>query len=189
MQKASLIFAFVVTPLFLLTSAEADEASTDTPAVIESAELVGFLTHMDELCEMTSEIVFAQSVLLLGGEHGWDIWSSEFAGSGPLFYLFNILEETQLPAIRSIQAVRRNAAITEDDLLRAEGVYAAYTGMAEVGLRVHTLVSEGETDEAAALYLAQTIPMRRQLRADCFTVADGPRQSIASMALDARLGR
>jgi hypothetical protein len=166
-----------------------DQEAPHGPSVIESAQLVRFLSDMNDMCDMASEIVFAQGVLILAQDYGWDLWSDEFVGSGQLFYLFNLLEESELPVIRLMNATRRNTMITAEDLSRAERLYADYTEMRGIGARIFEHVSDGEVAAAAAIYHAHTIPMRRQLRVDCFTVADAPRRRIAAWALEARLGR
>ncbi|MEM8973793.1 MAG: hypothetical protein AAGD43_17170 [Pseudomonadota bacterium] len=172
-----------------LPAAAQGQDSNQIPPLLESAELARFLTQMDELCEMTDEIVFAQSVLLLGHNYGWEIWSNEFAGSGPAFYLFNVLEETELPAVHIMRDVQRNSSIVDEDRARAESLFTDHKAMRAIGKLVHTLVSDHKANDAAAIYLDQTIPMRRAMRANCYTVADRASNRIAQLARDTRLAR
>lgn len=183
---------FAVTMIALLLPAPAlaqDQQPEQGISIIEGANLARFMSSMDEMCEMTDEIVFAQSVLILAEHHGWDLWSDDFAGSGQLFYLFNLLEESELPVIRLMNATRRNPAITEEDLSRAERLFADYSDMRLIAQRIYDYVAAGEVEAAAENYLEHTIPMRRQMRLDCYTVADAPRRRIDALARDARLRR
>jgi hypothetical protein len=187
----SILSAVVSTGLFFGPAPMAAQTADPLETIIELGAQSTLLSYFDTLYRLTEELVFWQSVSIMGAEYGWD--SSYYPESGEIepytFNLDNSLEESATDAARAANAIGRSITATEEEQSAAADLYALHLQMRGHAQVIHDLLLQGRINEAADLFDAEVLPLRRQFYNEAYTSSAYIRERVGRTVLDSRLGR
>jgi hypothetical protein len=166
-----------------------DTAPDRRAQLVEAAGLADYLVQVDTICNLAEELVFWQSVAIMGAEHDWTF---DFANDYPeafTYRLYNAVDESTISAIRAAQSIGRNQVISEDDLAGAHSIQADFDRMHALANAAHVALIDGRVADAVQLFRDQTLQLRRDIAISCYSVTGAARERLTRLGLDARLDR
>ncbi len=192
MMTMSLIksLAVVVAMTFFPLSASA-QPTDPKDAVKEIAALTADMAHFDAIRRVAEDLVFWQSVAIMGGEFGWTFaYNSQATEIEEWTYrLYNSLDETLPEGIQSRQAIKRSRVLTDEEKQRGEELFLMYEEMHSVAQEVYVLLKDDDVASAAALFEERTLNLRREISRAAASSQITLRDRIRRKALDVRLGK
>lgn len=172
--------------LVLLAAAPPSHAQTvGAPSPLrEMGDEVTLAASFDTLYRLSEELVFWQSVSIMGGVYDWRV---EYTAGGRdqiawTLRLYNALDESEIEAIRAGQAIARNRVASAEDKAAGAGLLAHHVALRGHAQTVHDLLLEGQPEAAAAHFQEHTLPLRRQIANLSFSTQRTIRNRIASAA-------
>ncbi len=169
--------------------AKAQDPPDRRAQVIEAAALADYVVQVDLLCNLVEDLVFWQSVAIMGDRSDWTFEYS--AGNiEPFTYrLYNAIDESELAAVRAVQSIDRNAAITEEDRQAAFDLRQDFDRMRTVSETVYAVLRGERDGDAAQIFREETLGLRRDVVVSCFSATDPARSRLSRLGLNARLDR
>lgn len=185
------VFSAIAVALpFALSSAPApSQTQPSGEAITEIAAHSRLLAQFDTIARLSEELVFWQSVAILGAQNGWE-FSYNTQGTQPwpwTLRLYNALDETQIEIVRASQAISRSGAATEADRAAAATLMSQHERLRDLSGEIHALLLDDRTADAAALYEEHTIELRRDLANQAYSASEEIRRRANRIALEARL--
>lgn len=183
------VFAFMLVLSSAATTGAIAEAIEPKDAVQEIAAQSSLLTHIDTIYRLTEELVFWQSVAVMGGAFDWEIiYNAQEAVMFPWTYpLYNALDEAEIEAVRAAKGIARSKIATEVDKRAGEDLFAQHLEMRAVANEIQVALKDGRTAEAAALFETRTLALRREIANAAYSASARLRKNISSTALKVRI--
>ena len=183
-------FCFI---LVLTCQASLTTAQTINPkdAVQEIAALNADIMQIEAIKSISEEIVYWQSVAIMGSEYGWQF---EFNDQGAnivewTYRLYNTLDETALQGVRAKQSIARSRVLTDSEKANFMEIFAKYEEMRVLGEEIYDLLRAGETETASVIFESQTLNLRREISIESASAMISLRNRISDIALDVLMGR
>lgn len=192
MIPKSVYKALAVMIVLALSPIPASSQSTDPKAATqEIAALSVDMTHFDTIRRVAEDLVFWQSVAIMGGEYGWTF---TYSGQGTnveqwTYRLYNSLDETIQEGVRARQAIARSRVLTEDEKARGAEIFAKYEELRTVAEETYNLLRADDVNAAAALFEEQILGLGREITRAVASNQIVLRDRIKRIALDVRLGK
>lgn len=170
------------------TPALADEAAEELIVIVETVRQdVDLLSQFRQLERYSEELVYWQTMAILGGSYDWKF---QYSLGGPederhTLRLYNALDETQVEAIRAMQAIRRSRSATSSNLAVAEAIYLKHLEMREIANQVLALLRNREAEAAADLYRERAFPLRKDILNASYSVTREIETRIAAVSRQA----
>jgi hypothetical protein len=167
------------------------QGTVPVEAVVALGEEARLLAHFDTLYRLTEELVFWQSIAIMGADRGWEF---NYNSSGEMrqpytFRLYNALDESAIEAARAANAIARDRAATEGDQTAAAALYQQHLALRAHAEAIYQHLLAGDADAAAAIFEAEVIALRREIANAAYSRSAFIRERVADGVMDARLGR
>jgi len=174
--------------LIMVPAATSAQNNDPNVAIKEIAGRSTALTQIDTIYRLSEELVFWQSVALMGAQYGWEF---SYSQSGSLMLnwtsrLENARDDGEIEAKRASISVSRNKFVSEDQKMEVSELYNDYTQMNANASEIHKLLIDGDIAEAANFFESQTLQLRRDIAGAAYSVSQGLRSSIADIARNTR---
>ena len=177
----------------LLAVAPGQAASEDFDAqatIKDMAATVNVLGHIDTIYRLTEELVFWQSVAIMGGEYGWVLGynTQGTANEAWTIRLDNALGESEIEVVNTARALKRQRGLGEDLQRAVAQLYEKHVEMWEISKEIHQLLfDEDDVGAAQDLFRTRSMQLRRDIANDAHSIPAGLRDDVAKAALGARL--
>lgn len=192
MSSTTLFKSLAIASVVALSPMVASSQSIDPKAAVqEIATLSADMVHFDTIRRIAEDLVFWQSVSIMGGEYGWTF---NYGAQGEnveewTYRLYNSLDETVNEGVRARQAIARSRVLTEDEKEQGAELSRMYEEMRAIAEEVYKLLKADDVNSAAALFEERTLNLRREISRAAASSQIVLRDRIKRMALDVRLGK
>lgn len=192
-MKIFLTFTSIVTICALaLYSGPATSQSDDANgAVYEIAELNAHMVQFETLQRISEDIVFWQSVAIMGSEYDWT-FSYNTGGTEIQDWtvrLYNTLDEVPIEGTRAKQAIARSRVLSDEEKAAGMELFAQFEEMHAIGSEVYQLLRAGDTASASDVFETRTLELRSEIARTAASSLIVLRDRSKKIALDVRLGR
>ncbi|MEP1202077.1 hypothetical protein [Tateyamaria sp.] len=185
--------AFIRTAVFfvsLLMAPATTLAQGNDPylAIKEIAGRSTALMQIDTIYRLSEELVFWQSVALMGAQNGWE-FDYDASGATQMNWtirLENARNEGEIEAKRASIAITRNKYLSDDQKREVSELYGDYTQMNANARQIHELLIVGDMTRAAYVFESQTLQLRRDIAGATYSVSQNLRGTISDIARNTR---
>ncbi len=185
-----LILIFLAMGVCLAVPASADEDPKKL-ALASLSEMAKLQEQLDTLYRVSEELVFWQSIAIMGADHGWE-YNYSLNGTDIQKYtlrLYNALDESENDAVRAIQTIRRSKTVDENTLSTAEELYTLHLDLRSAGQEILTLLRAGNTADAATIFQSRVLEQRRRVAGLSYSAQSQIRSDARKIALKARYAK
>ncbi|MBF9028978.1 hypothetical protein HKCCE3408_01100 [Rhodobacterales bacterium HKCCE3408] len=129
----------------------------------EVAELAELLLDFRTFDRISGDLAHLQSLALLSQIYGWEAPSHDgsrsYSGA-----LMHAIGSTEIEAVDARRGIETNPAASELDLIAVRGILRDMRRLRATASQVHLYLANGRIADAAALYHAETVPLRQQIQ-------------------------
>ncbi len=162
----AVLITSAVTGFSMGAKALAEEDNYDLGASFEAVVAQAALAdEFDALYRLCEELVFWQGVAIMGAQNGWT-FSYNTAGTEIeewTYRLYNARDETAPEAKRAYLNIQRSRVASDDQKAAAAVLFSGYEQLNETAGRVFDLLAANRDAEAAAVFEAETLQLRRDI--------------------------
>ena len=187
----------VATRIFVLAMA----ANLQQPAAAQQSDLSETIQTLsgqarlkdqcDTLKRISDDIVYWQSVAILGATHGWTFaYSGE--GSPSVAYtirLLNTLDESEIFAKRAAQAITRSKVASDEAKAAGALLFEKHLALRQQAQAVYDLLLAGQPENAAFLFRDTVIGLRLEIESGAYSASATIGKDMQDAAMKARLAK
>jgi hypothetical protein len=166
----------------LLISAEKVDSQTAKrdELVLEMAEQQRMIGIFRALDYQIWEHFLLEANAILSTYGGWDSVNRLSTNNADKFRDSTSDFQQQAFAIR--RDIERNSAISDDELLRLNGVIDSYLGLIEIGDQIAAAIDDGRVDDANQIYFETARPGYLRVHGDLYTLITTAERRVADLA-------
>ena len=182
---------FVLISLVFAPAAGMAAPTDPKDAVKELAALSADLANIDTLQRITDDLVFWQSVAIMGGEYDWQ-FSYNSAGTELVEWTIRLsqsLDQTSHEGARAAQSIKRSRVLTDAEKESGLEVYEIFNEIHTHGKDIHTLLRAGDVALAAKIFSDEVIEKRRQFSRSLVSMKIEINERIKDIGFKVRLGK